>query len=87
MQIWFHDLRIRNQAYENTQFVQQWCFFFHYSLATWMTNGAQMFTGSLFYAYDEIHQHDQVGRLVFDNYQRCPVSLNGDYEMSLIVLY
>ena len=32
----------------------------------------QIFTGMLFCAYVEIHQ---VRRQVFDNYQRCPVSL------------
>ena len=31
-----------------------------------------MFTGLLFYAYVGVHQ---VRILVFDNYQRCPVSL------------
>ena len=47
--------------------------FFPSYLATPTTNRAQIFTGLLFYAYYvEIHQ---VGRLVFDNYQQCQMSL------------
>ena len=53
--------------------MQQGCFFFHYSLATSMTNWVKIFTDLLFYAYVGIHQ---VRILVFDNYQRCPVPLN-----------
>ena len=37
-----------------------------------MTNLAQIFIGLLLYAYVGIHQ---VGRLVFDNYQRCTFAL------------
>ena len=48
------------------------CFFFHYYLPTLITDWAQIFTGLLFYAYVEIHK---VRRLVFDNYQYCPVFL------------
>ena len=44
--------------------------FFPYFLATSMTNWVQIFSGLLFYTYVEIHQ---MRRLVFDNYQRCPV--------------
>ena len=32
------------------KFAHHWCLIFHYSLATSMTNWAQMFTGLLFYA-------------------------------------
>ena len=75
-QIWFWDLRFRIWGLEIKHlkahnFVWQGCFFFHYYLATSTTNWAQIFTGLLFYAYVEIHQ---VRRLVFDNYQQCPVS-------------
>ena len=49
------------------KFVQQGCFFFHYSLETLITNCVKIFTGLLFYAcYIGIHQ---VRILVFDNYQ------------------
>ena len=48
--------------------------FFHCSLATLMTNWAQMSTVLLCYAYVGRHQ---VRILVFDNYQTCPVPLNG----------
>ena len=48
------------------------CVFFHYFFANSMTNWAQIFTGLLFYAHVGIRQ---VRILVFDNYQRCPVSL------------
>ena len=37
-----------------------------------MINLVQIFTDLFLYAYVEIHQ---VGRLVFDNYQMCPVAL------------
>ena len=54
-------------------FAQQGCFFFHYSLATSMTNWVKMSTDLLFYAlYVEVH----VRILVFDNYQRCQVPLS-----------
>ena len=62
-------LRSGIQASESTQLMRQGCFFFHYSLTTSTTNWVQIFT---FYAYVEVYQ---VRRLVFDNYQRCPVFL------------
>ena len=52
------------------EFIQQGCVFFtQYSLATSITNRAQIFTGLLFNADVGIHQ---VRILVFDNYKRCP---------------
>ena len=50
--IWFRDLRFRIWGLEIKQlktnnFVYQWCFFFHYYLATSTTNWAQIFTGLL----------------------------------------
>ena len=51
--------------------------FFHYSLATSMTNWVQIFTGLLFYAYVGIHQ---VRILAFDNYQMCPVPLKTNHH-------
>ena len=58
----------------------QGCFFFHFYLATSSTNWAQIFTGFLFYANVEINQ---VRRLVFDTYQKCPLSLK---QISVAVL-
>ena len=54
-----------------------------WNLKTLDTMGSQIFTGLLFYAYVEIHQ---VRRLVFDNYQRCPVSLSPRLALCLFVL-
>ena len=74
----FLDLRIRFWGTEIKHlkahdFVWQGCVFFHYYLATSRTNWVQSFTGLLFCAYNvEIHQ---VRILVFDNCQRCPVSV------------
>ena len=53
--------------------------FFHILFATSTTNWVQIFTGLLFCAYLEIHK---VRILVFDNYQRCPVSLK---QLSVII--
>ena len=50
--------------------MQQGSFFCHCSLATAMTNVVQIFTDLLCFAYDGIHQ---VRKLVFDNYQTCPM--------------
>ena len=79
--IWFRDLKfriwgleIKHQKAHN--FVWQGCFFFHYYLATSMTDWDKIFTGLLFYAYIEIHQ---VRRLVFDNYQTCTFPLTKGY--------
>ena len=52
-------------ASESTQSNNATRVFFYYSLATWMTNWFQIFTGLLFYAYVGIHQ---VRRLIFDKY-------------------
>ena len=59
----FHSIIKRLQAWslftrhlKAHKLVQQGCFFFHYSLATSMTNWALIFTGVLFYAYVDIHQ-------------------------------
>ena len=73
--IWFRDLRFRTWGLEikhmkANNLVWQGCFFFHYYLANWTTDWAQICTGWLFYVYVEIHQ---VRRLVFDNYQLCPL--------------
>ena len=65
-------MRSRIQASESTQLRVTRVFFFHYYLATSMTNWAQIFTGLLFYA---LCWDTPVRRLVFDNYHRCPVSL------------
>ena len=75
--IWFQDLIIRFWGLEIKHLkahnpVWQGCFFFHYYLATSTINWAHIFTGLLFKTYVEIHQ---VRGLVFNNYQRCPVSL------------
>ena len=43
-----------------------------------MTDWAQIFTGFLFYADVEIQQ---VIRLVFENYQWCPVSLSNENRL------
>ncbi len=48
-------------------------FFFHYFLATSMTNCAHIFTGLIFYAYVGIHQ---VRILVFDSYQKNTLPFN-----------
>ena len=58
------------QASKSTRFVWQGCFFFHCYYATSTPNWVKIFTGLLFCVYVEIHQ---VRRLVFDNYQVCPV--------------
>ena len=58
-------------------------FFFHYYLATSTTNWVQNFIGLLSCAYDEIHQ---VRRLVFNNYQRYPVSLTIKLACSVSVI-
>ena len=42
-------------------FVWQGCFFFHYYLATSMTDWAQIFTGLLFYAYKEVTPSEKTG--------------------------
>ena len=68
---WFWDLKFRIWGLEINHlnahnFVWPGCFFFHYYLASSMTDWAQTFTGLLFHAYVEIHQ---LWRLVFDNYQ------------------
>ena len=70
--IWDLSWSLEFNASEGTQFVQQGCLFFHVSLANSTTNWVKIFPGLLFYAYVEIHQ---VRRLVFDYYQKCPVSL------------
>ena len=49
-------------------FVQQGCFFFHYSLTTLMTNGVKMFTDLICWVH-------QVRTLFFDDYQMWPVPL------------
>ena len=59
--IWFRDLRFRTWGLEINHlnahsFVWQGLFFFHYYLATSMTDWAQTLTGLLFYAYVEMHQ-------------------------------
>ena len=46
-----------------------------------MTDWAQIFTGLLFHAYVEIHQER---KLVLDNYQKCPGSLNRQFAEPLI---
>ena len=46
-----------------------------------MINLAQISTGLLFYAYDEIHQ---VRTLVFDNYQTCTVPLKGHVALDRV---
>ena len=66
----FWGLKIKHLKAHN--FKWQGCFFFGYYLTTSTTNWVQIFIGLLFCACVEIHQ---VRRLVFDNYQRCPVSL------------
>ena len=53
-----------------------------------MTDWAQISTGLLFNAYVEIHQ---VRRLVFDNYQQCPLSLSqktkeGNFTSEIVLL-
>ena len=57
---------------ESTQFRPTRVFFPHHFLVNSMTNWPQISTGLLIYGYDWIHQ---VRTLVFNNYQKCPVSL------------
>ena len=66
--IWFWDVRIRFWGLEIKplkphNYVGQGRFFFHYYLATWTTNWAQIFTGLLLYAYVEIHQVRRINGL------------------------
>ena len=68
IRIW--GLKIKRLKAHN--FVWQGYFFFHYYLATTMTDWAQIFTVFLFTAYVEIHQ---VRTLFLDNYQQCPMFL------------
>ena len=58
--------------WNHTSLCNKGVFFFHYYLATLKTNWVKMFTDLLLCPYFGIHQ---VRRLVFDNYQRCPVPL------------
>ena len=58
----FHEFDLNTH---NLVWWQGW-FFFHYYLASTMTDLAQIFTDSLFYAYVDIQQ---LRRLAFDNYQ------------------
>ena len=77
-QIWFQDLSSlefevsKSSMWKHTTLCDKGVFSFTI-LTTLTTNWAQIFGGSLFYAYVEIHQ---VRRLVFVNYQQCPVALN-----------
>ena len=64
---------LKSSIWKHTTIVWQECFFFHYYLATSMTDWAQIFTGLLFYVYVEIHQ---LWRLVFDNYNLNPKLLD-----------
>ena len=57
---------LKSSIWKHTTLCDKGVFFFHYYLATSMTDWAQIFTGLLFYAYVEIHQ---LWRLDFDNYQ------------------
>ena len=76
-QIWFQDLSSlefevsKSSMWKHTTLCDKGVFSFTI-LTTLTTNWAQIFGGSLFYAYVEIHQ---VRRLVFVNYQQCPESL------------
>ena len=60
-------------------FVQQGCFF---SIIILQLQWAQIFKDFLFYAYVTIHL---VRKLVFDNYQRCPVPLTVSRNSGLTV--
>ena len=63
-------VREKKLTSESTQIYAPKVFFFHYSLATSMTNGVQNCTGLLFYAYYVGIRPVRI--LVFDNYQKCP---------------
>ena len=64
------------------KFVQLGCFFFHYFLATSITNWAKIFTDLLFHALSGYTRWE----LVFDNYQICSVPLmSGHAPVTLIV--
>ena len=65
----------KSSIWKHTTSCDKGVFVFHSYLATPTTNQAKIFTGLLFYAYVEIHQ---VRRLVFDNYQKCTLSLSSD---------
>ena len=75
--VWYRDLRIRIWGLEIKHLKAHLlrvtrCFFFHYDIATSTNSWTQIFTGLFFCAYVEIHL---VKRLVFDNYQTCPLYL------------
>ena len=55
--------------------VQQGCFFFHYFLATVMTNYFESKFSQICYFMHYVETH-QVGMQVFDNYQTCPGSIS-----------
>ena len=48
-----------------------------------MTDWAQIFTGWLFYAHVEIHK---LWRLVFDNYQKCPLPSISDGKIRFYLM-
>ena len=61
-------VRSWNQASESTQLVRQGCFFFHYSFANYNDHLSSNYHRFVIWC--------MLRRLVFDNYQRCPVPLS-----------